>query len=92
MPLLHAALRLLKRQPNRDVWLAGYDNFWRETEDNRIQTHSIAPCATVDKRNQQCGAEMMRLLRQRIEGKLPPEPQLRQVEPQLVPLDQSVAQ
>ena len=90
VPLLGAALTLLKRQLKRDVRLAGYDNTWRETED--YPHEPVTPCATVDKRNRECGAEMMRLLRQRIQGELPPEPQLRLVEPQLVLPDQSAGQ
>ena len=45
------------------------------------------PVATVDKRNHECGRQMIRLLLERIEGRLPPEPQCRVVEPELIVTD-----
>ena len=84
IPPFGEALRRLGKVPNRDVWLAGYDNFWRDLA--YYTPDRAAPCVTVDKRNEACGGEMMRLLRQRIEGQLPDAPQLRLLEPRLIAL------
>ena len=82
VPLFGEALKRLGKQPNVDVWLAGYDNYWSDGDD--YQTDRAVPCATIDKHNELCGHQMVRLLQQRIAGELPAAPQLRLVEPRLI--------
>ncbi len=77
-----SACRLLGREPNRDILIAGYDNFWADAPEREFD--ATAPAVTVDKRNEAMGHEMVRLLLDRIEGRLPPEPQTRTFPPELV--------
>jgi DNA-binding LacI/PurR family transcriptional regulator len=77
-----AACRLLGKSPESDVLLAGYDNYWADTPER--QAEPTPPVITIDKQNTQIGAELVRLLRQRIAGELPDAPQCRRVEPRLV--------
>ncbi len=81
-----AACRLLRREPDRDIEIVGYDNYWRDAVEQKHDPYR--PPATVDKRNETIGAEMVRLLQQRMAGRLDPDPQVRIVEPQLVVTDQ----
>lgn len=78
---VNAALRLLGRQPG-EVAVVGYDNTWRDIIERDWEP--VGPAATVDKQNDQIGRAMCELLLDRIAGKLPPEPQVRRVEPALV--------
>ena len=80
-----AACRLLGKRPNADVALVGYDNYWMEVPGR--QWEPTPPLATVDKRNLQIGQALVELLRDRLAGKLPPEPQHRLVPPDLVPCE-----
>jgi DNA-binding LacI/PurR family transcriptional regulator len=75
------ACRLLGREPNRDVALVGYDNYWLESPEREFEP--TAPLATVDKLNLKMGAALIDLLCERIAGKLPAQPQRRVVQPQL---------
>jgi DNA-binding LacI/PurR family transcriptional regulator/DNA-binding transcriptional regulator YhcF (GntR family) len=77
-----AACRMCGREPGRDVAIVGYDNYWAEAPNRRWE--NTAPLATVDKRNLDMGAEMVRLLLERTTGQLPDEPQCRAVKPRLV--------
>ena len=77
-----AACRLFGLQPNTDVDLVGYDNYWRECEERAVE--STVPLATVDKCNRELGAALVQLLMERIQGALPDEPQCREVTPRLV--------
>lgn len=77
-----AACRLLGAEPNRDVTIVGYDNYWADRVDRQFEP--IVPAATVDKRNPQLGEALVRLLLERSAGELPDEPQLRKVEPELI--------
>jgi DNA-binding LacI/PurR family transcriptional regulator len=79
-----AALRLLGKEPGRDVLLVGYDNIWADCPER--QWESAGPAATVDKCNSQIGQELVRLLVERVEGKLPIGPQRRIVPSRLVVL------
>ncbi len=85
---LAAALRLSGREPGRDVLITGYDNYWTDCRNER-SFEPAGPVATVDKQNLLMGEELARLLMDRIEGRLPPEPQCRVVEPKLVFFDPS---
>ena len=67
--------------PNQDVALAGYDNYWQESPERRIEP--TPPMATVDKLNLQLGAKLVELFLERDRGELPPAAQLRLVQPEL---------
>lgn len=75
--------RLYGKAPNKDVALVGYDNYWSDGWSTR---ETIKPLATVDKRNYQMGVEMVRLLQQRINGELPPQPECRVLQPEFITL------
>jgi len=74
-----AACRLFGRE---DVLVTGYDDQWRGLPECQWETGR--PFATVDKNNHLLGEEMVRMLRQRINGELPLEPQLRLIEQRVV--------
>ena len=77
-----AACRLMKMEPGRDVSIVGYDNYWESCAERAWEPHT--PAATVDKRNRDLGAEMVQLMFARSEGRLPPAPQLRLLEPRVI--------
>ncbi len=79
---LCAALRVHRKQPNRDVLLVGYDNMWDDMETR--QWEPMGPVATVDKKNLAVGAELMALLKQRMDGELFEKGQRRLVSPELI--------
>ena len=83
VPEMAAVCGLFGRVPNRDVWIAGYDNYWAEVLSEGLPR---CPVATVDKGNYATGQEMVRLLVERTRGELPAEPQRRLVPGQLVDL------
>lgn len=74
-----AGLRILGKTPNKDVDLVGYDNYWDQAACR--QWEPTPPLATIDKNNIEIGDQLTRLLLERRDGKLPPEPQLRLVKP-----------
>ncbi len=74
--------RLYGKTPNQDVAITGYDNFYADCEERLIAP--FVPLATVDKCNRAIGAEMMKLLLDRIGGRLPDAPQTRVIRPKLV--------
>jgi DNA-binding LacI/PurR family transcriptional regulator len=76
------ACRLLKCEPNRDVALAGYDNYWQESPEREFE--ATAPMVTIDKLNPKMGAQLVELLFDRIEDRLPAAPQRRVVAPELI--------
>jgi len=77
-----AACRLLGRVPGRDVIIAGYDNYWKDSLER--QWESYTPPVTVDKNNVEVGRQLVDILLARGENRLPPEPQHRVIEPSLV--------
>jgi DNA-binding LacI/PurR family transcriptional regulator/DNA-binding transcriptional regulator YhcF (GntR family) len=77
-----AACRLYGKEPNVDIALVGYDNYWSNLVDRQFEP--IAPAATVDKLNPTLGQELVKLLVARVEGKLPLEPAKRVIQPRLV--------
>jgi DNA-binding LacI/PurR family transcriptional regulator len=82
-----AACRLFGITPNREVLLVGYDNFW--PDDARRKFEPIIPAATVDKRNQIIGEQLIDLLLARANGKLGESAEHRLVQPQLLVPDLS---
>jgi DNA-binding LacI/PurR family transcriptional regulator len=85
--IVAAACRLFGWQPNKDVWIVGYDNFWEEDAARKFEPSN--PVATVDKQNHLLGEVMVDLLRDRIGGRLPPEPQRRVLPPELIIVPQA---
>lgn len=79
---LAAACRMLGKTPQEDVLLVGYDNYWRDLLP--VRPEKTVPLATVDKRNVEIGRALVDLLERRAAGELPPEPQHRDIEPELV--------
>jgi hypothetical protein len=86
---LAAACRQLHLEPGEDVAVVGYDNYWRDVPSRKFEPY--VPPATVDKRNTDSGAAMVRLLLDRMEGKLPDEPVVRRIDPVLVETDKADA-
>lgn len=82
VPAAAAACRKLGFEPNNDVLIAGYDNYWADVAE--YQWEPTAPAVTVDKQNLVLGAELVRLLKERMDGLLPAQAQCRVVRPQLV--------
>lgn len=76
------ACRLCGREPNRDILLAGYDNYWQDVPEREQEPQPLL--VTVDKENRRLGRELVQLLLDRVEGRLPPEPQLRLVPSRLI--------
>ncbi|BDI30483.1 hypothetical protein CCAX7_25340 [Capsulimonas corticalis] len=85
-----AACRMFGRQPNRDVLLAGYDNYWEDAPEREAGWETARPDITVDKDNHRIGAELVQLLLDRLEGRLPSEPQLRMIPPKVIVLSDAV--
>lgn len=81
-PMLAAACRLHGREPGRDIAIVGYDNYWHDCIERRLEP--FAPAATVDKRNAACGRALVDLLLERMSGRLPDAPQRRGVAPELI--------
>jgi DNA-binding LacI/PurR family transcriptional regulator len=86
--IILGACRLLGLEPNKKVIVVGYDDWWDSEE---REWEPSVPAATIDKRNAEVGREAVRLMMQRVEGNLPPEPQVWRVTPRLVEIDASVA-
>jgi DNA-binding LacI/PurR family transcriptional regulator len=79
-----AACRLFDKEPNQDVLVAGYDNCWR---DCALREFSPAlPLVTIDKRDEEMGRELISMLLDRVEGRLPSGPQCRIRPPRLMPI------
>ena len=76
-----SACRLFGKEPNRDVAIVGYDNYYANLWDT---DRGLRPLATVDKANRRIGEELVRLLVERVSGRLPAEPQYRVVAPQMI--------
>ena len=86
-PMLAAACRLHGRKPGRDIAIVGYDNYWRDCIERRLEP--FTPAATVDKHNAACGRALVELLLERISGKLPDAPQRRIMAPELIVIHNS---
>ena len=79
---LAAACRALGREPGKDVWLTGYDNYYAACGERAYE--SCGPQATMDKRNPEMGAELVRIIIDRAEGRLTGPPVSRKFMPQLI--------
>lgn len=84
--VLAAACRILGKEPHRDISIVGYDNYWKDSSDHRWE--ATGPLATVDKLNIKLGYELMHLLKARMDGLLPAEPQVHMIKPELQIVDQ----
>jgi DNA-binding LacI/PurR family transcriptional regulator len=73
--MIASAMSKLGKVPNKDIWLVGYDDYWDQSP--TAEFNATPPLASVDKRNFECGRQMSMLLHERLEGKLPSEPQVR---------------
>jgi len=82
VPYAAAALRLHGITPGKDILLAGYDNYWKYCEETAFEP--TAPTFSVDKCNQRAGSEMVQLLFDRIESRLPAERQTRVLQQNLI--------
>lgn len=78
-----AACRLCGREPQKDILLVGYDDYWYHDEKRRFEP--TVPLATIDKRNETMGQELVNLLEDRVEGRLAEGPERRIVMPHLIP-------
>ncbi len=85
VPFVAAALRRMGSEPNRDVLLAGYDNYWQMMDAGDLER--TLPVVTVDKGNWQLGETAVALLWERLAGALPRAPQTRAVAPHLVEVE-----
>jgi DNA-binding LacI/PurR family transcriptional regulator len=79
--MVASGLSMLNKVPNRDVVLVGYDEYWDQASTNQL--NSTPPLASVNKNNFECGRALSMLLHERLDGKLPPEPQIRLIKPTL---------
>lgn len=79
---LAAICRLFGKEPNRDVLIVGYDNYFADCEECAVAP--FVPFATVDKNNRALGTTMVQLLLDRINERLPDAPQARIIEPQII--------
>ena len=82
---VNGVLRLMGLEPGRDVLVVGYDNFWSQHWSQAFD--SVGPAATVDKRNRDAGQELVRLLLDRVQGRLPAQAQVRRISPELIILN-----
>jgi DNA-binding LacI/PurR family transcriptional regulator len=79
---VNAALRMIGKQPGRDVLVVGYDNLY--ADHSCRQWEPIGPAATIDKDNKLIAEAMARLLHGRVTGSLVEGPQLRSSLPRLI--------
>ena len=77
-----AAIRDLGLEPNRDILVAGYDNITRAGQFAGLE--KVRPAVTIDKHNEKTAADLAALLLARMAGDLPPEPQARTHDQELV--------
>ena len=81
---IHAACERLRKASDPEILIAGYDNIFEDMSDQGFDPRILV--ATVDKQNYEMGQELVRLLLDRINGRLPAEPQVRMIAPTLIPL------
>lgn len=76
------ALRLLGQVPNQEISVVGYDNSYMGSRE--FKWERTPPLATVDKRNDEIAAAMVKLLLARLSKQAPAEPQCVRVPPVVV--------
>ncbi len=76
------ACRYFNLEPNTDVAVAGYDNYWLQSPLRQWETG--CPMITADKRNFHIGHEMMDLLLKQVDNPKELEPEHRTVLPEIV--------
>jgi len=79
------ACHLFGLDPQRDMLLAGFDNYWQTCHERHFC--DVIPRFTVDKQNHFTGRMVVRLLLERLHGQLSPEAQCRFTPPRVVALD-----
>lgn len=79
VPRIIRACKILGLKPGVDVLITGYDNYWTDIPELRWEDQP--PYLTVDKQNEKIGIGLVRLLMDRVGGRLPAEPQHRLVSP-----------
>jgi DNA-binding LacI/PurR family transcriptional regulator len=79
---LAAACRLFGKVPGQDILISGYDDYWMDCLEREWETSH--PAVTMDKQNALIGHELVQVLFDRIQGRLPPDPQHRLIPPKLV--------
>ncbi len=82
VPYAAAALRLHGKTPGSDLLLGGYDNYWNYCEERQFEP--AGPLFTVDKGNDRMGKEMVKLLLDRVNGRLEQAAQCRLAPPKLI--------
>jgi len=83
---ISSAVRLFGKTPGKDVLIVGYDNYFKDLDLDR-HGETCDPSATVDKQNLKVGKALLEMLLARNGGKLPEDPQLHMIEPELVVID-----
>ena len=76
------ACRLLGKDPQRELCVAGYDNYWMGAPERRFE--SFTPPATVDKNLLEVGRALASLALDRAAGRSPPESRVQMVSQRLV--------
>lgn len=76
------ACRMLGRIPGEDLLLAGYDNYWKGT--NEYKLFGYAPAVTVDKRSDEIARESVKMMFSSLAGYLPKEAQLKKILPKVI--------
>lgn len=83
-----AACRLLGLEPNREVLIVGYDNYWSYAPERQLE--AAIPAATIDKDNRAIGAALAQLLERRLGQNVAADaPVVQRLPQQLIPLRQS---
>ena len=82
VPALAQACQLLKRAPNEQVALAGFDGYWSDCHER--EWNDTPPLISVDKRYYECGRQLFEMLRARTRDELPATPQMVRVQPHLI--------
>ena len=80
--VMASSIRRLGLTPNIDILFAGYDDYWMDIAEREFE--DTGPAATINKNNRETGVELVRLLLNRIGGRVPAEPQRRMIQPNLV--------
>jgi LacI family transcriptional regulator len=79
---LASACRVFGLKPGKDIHIVGYDNYIMDCEERVLE--SYWPAATVDKRNDQIGHEMVHMMMQRLNRQITGEAVVRDLKPTLI--------